>query len=70
VNTTARMIAMGGTPFGAAAGGAVAGMFGVTAAVVLGAGALALAGAVALWLGVPRLPLLAVLAESAERESQ
>ena len=42
----------------------------VTAAVVLGAGALALAGAVALWLGVPRLPLLAVLAESAERESQ
>ncbi|WP_306437674.1 MULTISPECIES: MFS transporter [unclassified Rhodococcus (in: high G+C Gram-positive bacteria)] len=70
VNTTARMIAMGGTPFGAAAGGAVAGTFGVTAAVVLGAGALALAGTAALWLGVPRLPLLAVLAESAERESQ
>lgn len=70
VNTTARMIAMGGTPVGAAAGGAVAGTFGVTAAVGLGAGALALAGAAALWLGVPRLPLLAALVESAERESQ
>ena len=70
VNTTARMIAMGGTPFGAAAGGAVAEMFGVTAAIVLGACALAVAGAVALWLGVPRLPLLADLTASAERERQ
>ncbi|MGB7385954.1 MAG: MFS transporter [Rhodococcus sp. (in: high G+C Gram-positive bacteria)] len=70
VNTTARMIAMGGTPFGAAAGGAVAEMFGVTAAIVLGACALAAAGAVALRLGVPRLPLLADLTASAERERQ
>lgn len=68
VNTTARMIAMGGTPFGAAAGGAVADGFGVTAAIVLGAGALAFAGGAALWLGVPRLPLLADLAASADRE--
>lgn len=70
VNTTARMIAMGGTPFGAAAGGAVAEVFGVTAAIVLGACALAAAGAVALRLGVPRLPLLADLTASAERERQ
>lgn len=69
VNTTARMIAMGGTPFGAAAGGVLAENYGVTVAVVLGASALASAGVTAVWMGVPRLPLLAVLVESADRES-
>lgn len=70
VNTTARMIAMGGTPFGAAAGGALAEAFGVTSAIVFGACALSAAGAVAVWLGVPRLPMLVELTAAAERERQ
>ncbi|MFT2692916.1 MFS transporter [Clavibacter zhangzhiyongii] len=63
VNTTARMIAWGGQPVGAALGGAIAGACGIRAAVlVTGLGALAgLVGAVASGLGrAPRLADLPV----------
>ncbi|HEY9316185.1 MFS transporter [Williamsia sp.] len=64
VNTTARMIAMGGTPFGAAIGGALAQMVGVGAAVSTGAVALMVAAVVGWRSGVAGLPLLADLTAS------
>jgi hypothetical protein len=68
VNTTARMIAMGGTPFGAALGGVLAEVAGVGVAV--SAGAVGLLGSAVLgwYLGVARLPRLAELASSAHCE--
>jgi hypothetical protein len=65
VNTTARMIAMGGTPFGATIGGGMAQIAGVEVAIGVGAAALAMAAAIGLYLGVLRLPLLADIAASA-----
>jgi hypothetical protein len=65
VNTTARMIAMGGTPFGAALGGALAQVAGVGVAISAGASALAVAAGAGWYLGVARLPLLADLTASA-----
>lgn len=65
VNTTARMIAMGGTPFGAGLGGALAQVAGVGMAVSAGALALVVAAGTGWYLGVGRLPLLADLTASA-----
>lgn len=70
VNTTARMIAMGGTPFGAALGGAVAEVAGVGVALSIGAAALVLAVAGGLHAGVGRLPLLAELSAGAHGKGE
>jgi MFS family permease len=70
VNTTARMIAMGGTPFGATIGGVVAHVAGVDVAVTVGAMALVIAAAVGWYLGVARLPLLADLTASAHSKGE
>jgi hypothetical protein len=70
VNTTARMIAMGGTPFGATIGGVVAHVAGVDVAVSVGAMALVIAAAVGWYLGVARLPLLADLTASAHSKGE
>ncbi|WP_207843794.1 MFS transporter [Williamsia soli] len=64
VNTTARMIAMGGTPFGAALGGALAQVAGVGVAVSAGSLVLVTAAAAGWYSGVGRLPLLADLTAS------
>lgn len=69
VNTTARMIAWGGTPLGATVGGVLAEHAGTTTALLLcslGTGlALAFALAVSLW----RVPTLAILRRAAEAPS-
>ncbi|CAM2996287.1 transmembrane secretion effector [Williamsia muralis] len=70
VNTTARMIAMGGTPFGAAMGGAVAQVGGVGVAVSAGAVALLCSAFVGWRMGVARLPLLADLTPSAHGKGE
>lgn len=61
VNTTARMIAWGGSPLGAAAAGAVAGTAGVEWALRLAAGALLVSLVGALVWGVVRYPRLSAL---------
>ncbi|HEY1134783.1 MAG TPA: MFS transporter [Nocardioides sp.] len=69
VNTTARMIAWGGSPLGAATAGVVAGTAGVEWALRLAAGALLLSLLGALLWGVVRYPRLAALAsEVSERD--
>ena len=70
VNTTARMIAMGGTPFGAATGGAVAQVCGVGVAVSAGAVALLCSAFVGWRMGVARLPLLADLTATAHGKGE
>lgn len=67
VNTTARMIAWGGSPIGAALGGVVAGTAGVEWALRLGALALVAGLVGAVVAGVPRFPRLSVMAERAEQ---
>jgi MFS family permease len=58
INTTARVIAWGGSPLGAAAGGALAGMWGVDTALYICAAAVGMALAIGVVAGVPRLGLL------------
>ncbi|MEO9322538.1 MFS transporter [Nocardioides sp. C4-1] len=65
VGTTARLIAWGGSPLGAALGGVVAGVAGTEWALRVAAGGLLVSLVGALLAGVPRFPRLAELQESA-----
>ena len=61
INTTARVIAWGGSPIGAAVGGVVAGTWGISTALYVGAASVGLALVVGIWSGLPRLGLLSEL---------
>jgi hypothetical protein len=61
VNTTARMIAWGGTPLGAGVGGAVAQWWGVSTAIIVCSSGVALAVIGSVVTGLGRTPLLAQL---------